>query len=546
MKNQISVLALIVLLLSAGCNFKSENVDLIVHNAVIYTVDNEFAQVEAMAILDGKIVATGPEREILNIYKANEIIDAAGKSIFPGFIDSHCHFVAYGLSLEEVDLTGTRSWIECIDRMQEEAGDNKKDWLVGRGWDQNDWDDKEFPTYEALNVAFPDRPVVMHRVDIHALIANQAALDIAGVSGYQQVSGGKMVTYEDGSLTGVFIDNAMPRITNSIAEPTIDQLKKAINGAEEDCLAVGLTTVDEAGLDTTVVNLIRTMHQQGELAMRVYAMLEPTDPSKHFMKQRGIIQEDRLTVRSIKLYGDGSLGSRGAALKRDYHDHSGHSGSMINPPLFYKQWAALCDLYGYQMNVHCIGDKANQILLAVYKDQLGKTNDKRWRIEHAQVLTGNDIDAFGRYNILPSIQPTHATSDMPWAASRLGEERMAGAYAYASLLSQNGIALLGTDFPIEGISPIETFYAAVFRKSEAGLPQGGWHTEEALSREQAMRGMTLWGAVGNFEEKTKGSLEVGKVADFVILDRDLMKAPEGDILKTKVLKTYIAGEKVHG
>ncbi|NND93836.1 MAG: amidohydrolase family protein, partial [Flavobacteriales bacterium] len=238
-------------------------------------------------------------------------------------------------------------------------------------------------------------------------------------------------------------------------------------------------------------------------------------------------------------------GSRGAAMKNDYHDKHGHKGALLHQPIFFKQWAALCNLYGFQMNTHCIGDKANQLILAVYRDQLAGTNDKRWRIEHAQVVTGKDIEQFGRNNILPSVQPTHATSDMPWVEERIGAERVKFAYANASLLRQNGLVLLGTDFPIEAMNPIHTFYAAVFRKDTDGNPLGGWYPEEALSREEALRGMTIWGAVGNFEEERKGSLEIGKEADFVILDRDIMSSSENEILKTKVLGTYVAGEKVY-
>jgi hypothetical protein len=305
-----------------------------------------------------------------------------------------------------------------------------------------------------------------------------------------------------------------------------------------------LTTVDDAGLDTVKVNLIRKMQASGELLMRMYVMLEADEAGMEYMK-RGIVKEDRLTIRSIKLYADGALGSRGAALKEDYHDHPGHKGTILHQPVYFKQWAALCDLYGFQMNTHCIGDRANQFMLSVYNNQLSGANDKRWRIEHAQVLTGNDLDRFKTYTILPSIQPTHATSDMTWAEDRLGPERINGAYSYASLLKQNGIVLLGTDFPIEGINPLNTFYAAVFRKDSSGDPENGWRSEEVLTREQALMGMTIWGAIGNFEEEKKGSLEKGKVADFVILDRDLMKCDEKDVLKTKVMATYIGGQKVY-
>lgn len=535
---------LLFALITQACNYQENGVDMVVHNALIYTVDGGFTMAEAMAIDSGKVVEVGAEREIMNRYTAKTTIDAGGKAVYPGFIDSHCHFVGYGLNRDQVDLTGTKSWEGCIERIQEFAKKTHAVWIEGNGWDQNDWEVKEFPDNSLLTAAFPDRPVVVGRVDGHASIANAKALELANVDARAHVIGGEVVVGEDGEVTGLLIDNAVNKVNAVIPEPDTEQLRAAIELAEDDCFAVGLTTIDEAGLDTSVVNLIERMHADGSLKMRVYAMLEATDAGMEYMKN-GMTLTDRLTVRSIKLYGDGSLGSRGAALKKDYHDKHGHKGALLHQPVFYKQWAALCNLYGFQMNTHCIGDRANQIVLAVYQEQLTGTNDKRWRIEHAQVLSGNDIDKFGRFNILPSIQPSHATSDMPWVAERIGEDRLEGAYANASLLKQNGLVLLGTDFPVEGINPIHTFYAAVFRKDKNGDPLGGWRTEEALSKEEALKGMTIWGAMGNFEEADKGSLEAGKWADFVILDRDIMRISEKDILDAKVIGTYIAGEKVY-
>jgi predicted amidohydrolase YtcJ len=528
----------------ASCSFKDNEVDLIVHNATIYTVDGAFKIVEAMAIDSGKIVAMGPEREILNKYRSDEVIDAEARFIYPGFIDSHCHFVGYGMSTMEVDLNGTSSWEECLAKVKEYAGSVPSGWITGRGWDQNNWKEKDFPDNVKLSELFPDRPVVLNRVDGHALLANDKALELAMIKALDKVIGGEIISDEKGMMTGLLIDNAMVRMNAMIPEFEAEQLRMAILKAQTDCFQVGLTTVDDAGLDTVKVNLIRKMQKSGELLMRMYVMLEADEAGMEYMK-RGIVMEDRLTIRSIKVYADGALGSRGAALKEDYHDHPGHKGTLLHQPVYFKQWAALCDLYGFQMNTHCIGDRANQLMLSVYNDQLSGANDKRWRIEHAQVLTGNDLDRFKTYSILPSIQPTHATSDMTWAEDRLGPERISGAYSYASLLKQNGIVLLGTDFPIEGIDPLDTFYAAVFRKDKSGSPENGWRSEEVLSREQALMGITIWGAIGNFEEDRKGSLEKGKLADFVILDRDLMKCDEKDVLKTKVMATYVGGQKVY-
>jgi len=540
----MKTIAIIVLLLVSSCAFKDNEVELIIHNATIYTVDGEFKVVEAMAIDSGRIVAVGPEREILNKYRSVASLDAEGRFIYPGFIDSHCHFVGYGIFTMEVDLNGTKSWEECLERVKEYAEIVPSGWITGRGWDQNHWKDKKFPDNKVLNDLFPDRPVVLDRVDGHALIANEKALEAAQIKANEKILGGEVVLDKEGQMTGLLIDNAMVKLNAMIPELDDAQLKMAILKAQADCFAVGLTTVDDAGLDTHRVNMIRNLQKTGELLMRMYVMLEANEAGMDYMK-RGIVLEDRLTIRSVKIYADGALGSRGAALKSDYHDHLGHKGTILHQPVFFKQWAALCDLYGFQMNTHCIGDRANQLMLSVYNEQLGGTNDKRWRIEHAQVLSGGDVERFKDYNILPSIQPTHATSDMGWAEDRVGPERIKGAYSYASLLKQNGLVLLGTDFPIEGIDPLHTFYAAVYRKSMDGLPEQGWHAEEALTREQALMGMTIWGAMGNFEEAKKGSLEVGKYADFVILDRDIMKCDEKDILKTRVKSTYEAGQKVY-
>lgn len=543
MKRFYKILVLFFLV-AQSCGYQQNTVDMIVHNAIIYTVDEGFTMAEAMAIDSGKVVAIGAEREIRNKYSAESLVNAEGKPVYPGFIDSHCHFVAYGLNENEVDLSGTKSWEDCVNRIKEFAKTSDSYWIEGAGWDQNDWEVKEFPNNKRLNELFPDRPVLVGRVDLHAFVANDKALALANVDAKPPVTGGYGIVDDDKNITGLLIDNEVNRVKNVIPEPNTDQLRQGILRAQKDCFEQGLTTVDEAGLDTSVVNLIERMHANGELKMRVYAMLEATNAGKEFMKN-GMKLTDKLSVRSIKLYGDGALGSRGAALKKDYHDNNGHRGGLIHKPVFYKQWAALCNLYGFQMNTHCIGDRANQIVLSVYQEQLAGTNDKRWRVEHAQVLTGNDLAKFGRFNILPSVQPTHATSDMGWVEERLGEERLEGAYAYASLLEQNGLVLLGTDFPVEEISPIFTFYAGVFRKDRDGNPIGGWKMEDALSKEQALRGMTIWGAIGNFEEEKKGSLEKGKFADFVILDRDIMSISEKDILDTKVVATYLGGEKVY-
>lgn len=535
---------LVVIILLYSCRPDEQSVDLVVHNARIYTVDPVFSEHEAMAITDGRIVEVGAEQYIRNKYSAARRLDVAGRPIYPGFIDSHCHFVGYGRGLSEVDLSGAASWQECLERLKSKAAATESEWIIGNGWDESLWATQALPDRVGLDLLFPDRPVFLRRIDGHAAMVNGEALSRAGISGGERVSGGEVVT-DNGEPTGILIDNAMGLVSGAIPEPRDNQLRKAILAAQEDCFAAGLTTVDDAGLDPHVVELIDQLHNEGVLKMRVYAMLEASEASKEWMKENGLYLTDRLSVRSIKLFADGSMGSRGAALKAPYSDAPDRSGELLYNDQHFRQWIALADLYGYQVNTHCIGDRANQKILSLYAEQLSGTNDKRWRIEHAQMVADIDMNRFGKNTVLPSVQPTHVVSDMHWVEDRIGKDRLHTAYPYRSLLDQNGMILLGTDFPVEGLDPLKTFYAAVFRKDAEGQPMGGWHTEQAISRQEALMGMTIWGAVGNFEEQDKGSLQAGKLADFVILDRDIMRVGESELIKTKVMETYIAGERVH-
>ena len=529
--------------LAVSCSYQDMEVDLIVHNARIYTVDGAARVVEAMAVDSGRLVALGAEREILNAYTADQMVNAEGRAIYPGFIDSHTHFIEYGLRASALDLSTATSWDECLQMIAEYRDTHPTGWILGGSWDQNNWQDKTFPDNAALDSIVPDRPVLLNRVDLHAAIANTNALELAGIRGATRVRGGEVQLDDEGRPTGILIDRAVDLVSRFIPVPDEEQLKEAIRVAEQDCFEYGLTAVVEAGLDTNKISILDRMSSSGESKIRVYAMLEASYEGLSFMK-KGKILKDRFSVRSVKIFSDGALGSRGAALKRHYHDHPEGKGTILHQPVFFRQWAALCDLYDFQLNTHCIGDRASQLLLAIYGDQLEGTNDKRWRIEHAQVITGKDMQKFGRFNILPSVQPTHAVSDMPWAEDRLGPERITGAYANRTLLEQNGIIFLGTDFPVESPEPLRTFYAAVYRKNEQGEPSDGWYPEEALSREQTLMGMTIWGAIGMFWEDRIGSLEVGKEADFIIMDRDIMTCPEEDIMKAKVQKTYVHGEEV--
>jgi predicted amidohydrolase YtcJ len=521
-----------------------QKADVLVYNAKVYTVDAAFTTAEAIAVKDGRIVAVGKTKDLTADYDATEKIDAHGNFIYPGFIDAHAHFYRYGLGLQTADLAGTNSWNEILDKVQAFAKNNMKGWLIGRGWDQNDWTVKEFPTKDRLDSLFPDRPVLLTRVDGHAAIANQNALDLAGVKAGFTLNGG-VVEVKDGKLTGILIDNAVDLAASKIPYPTSVQIKASLLQAQQNCFAVGLTTVDDCGLDYREILLMDSLQKRGELKMRVYAMLSDAPQNYDFASKHGKLKSDYLNVRAFKVYADGALGSRGACLLQPYTDKPAWSGFLLSTPQHFDSVANVINHLNFQMCTHAIGDSGNRIILNTYAKYLEGKNDKRWRIEHAQVINAGDFKMFGLYNIVPSVQPTHATSDMYWATERLGKERIKGAYAYKQLLNENGWVPLGTDFPVEDISTFKTFFAAVFRKDAKGFPANGYQTADALSREQTLRGMTIWAAKSNFEEREKGSLERNKFADFVILDKDLMTCNERDILHTTVLATYIGGKKVY-
>ncbi len=528
-----------------SCNQK-EKADLLIYNAKVYTVNKNFDIVSAIAIKDGKIIAAGSDKDLKERFSAKKNMDAGGKAVYPGFNDGHSHFLSYGLNkVSSADLVGTKSWDEVVEHVVEHHKVNPSGWVLGRGWDQNDWEVKKFPDNEKLNKFFPDTPVVLRRIDGHALIANAEAMKRAGINYKSMVPGGDILLNEKHQPTGVFIDNAMSLIERVIPAHTPDQKIAALKVAQNDCFAVGLTTVTDAGLDKQDILLMDSLQKAGILKMRIYAMMNPNGENYDYFLPNGPLHTGRLTVSSIKLYADGALGSRGALLLKPYSDKPGHYGLQLHLLSYYDFVCKKAFDAGFQVCTHAIGDSGNRIMLKSYAKYLQGPNNRRWRIEHAQVIDPSDFHYFKDHNIIPSVQATHCTSDMYWAEDRLGKERIKTAYAYKKLLEQNGWLINGTDFPVEDISPLKTFYAAVARKDLKGWPEGGFQMENALTREEALRSITIWPAKGSFDENRKGSIEVGKVADLVILEKDIMQIPENEIPKTKVFATILNGEEVY-
>lgn len=530
-------LLLFVLILNfIGC--KNElKYDLVINNGWVLDLDSGTFVQQNIAIIDGKIIAMSNKK-----FSAHSQIDASGQYVYPGFIDAHCHFWGYASGLLAVDLVGTNSFEEVVERTKMFANEHPDlTFISGRGWDQNDWDNSEFPTKDSLDKWFPEIPVFLMRIDGHAALVNSQALQLA--DSLPEILPGGRVIYAQGEPTGLLIDNAV----NLIPQPVLDKvaMRDALLKAEENCFAVGLTGLADAGLDKTSIDALADYYDEGDLRMPLYVMIRDNPADYLWFLQNGPIKTDRLSVRSIKVYGDGALGSRGALLLKPYADDPLNYGLMLKNE---KDLKALCKLAydaHFQVNVHAIGDSANRLVLQAFSSILPPQNDARWRIEHAQVVNPLESIYFQDYKVIPSVQPTHATSDMYWVQERLGAERVKHAYTFNSLLNWRGVLPLGTDFPVEDIDPLRTLYAAVTRQDSLGFPNEGFLPSEKLSRIDAIKGMTIWAAYAQFEENEKGSIETGKWADFVLLPLDLLKCPAEDILQTQVLKTIVHGEVVY-
>lgn len=535
----LALLALIFL----SCETTKEPVDLLLINGNIYTVNEAFDQIEALAIKDGLIVATGSSSDMLQYFTATDTLDLEGKAVYPGLIDAHAHLFNLGVSKQQVELMGTTSYQEVLDRTVAFQEEYQVPFILGRGWDQNDWEVQEFPTKKELDELFPDTPVALTRVDGHAMIANSRALEMAGITAQTKMAGGEVLV-ENGAPTGLLVDTPMGLVRGIIPEMGWEQVDRALMEAQEECVSLGLTTIVDAGLQKEIIYRIDSLQQQQMLKLRVYAMVANNPNNLDHFLSNPPIKTDRLNVRSVKVYADGALGSRGAALKQSYSDKPHHFGAMITNEENLRALALRIANAGFQMNTHAIGDSANIAVIRAYNNALDGLEDARWKIEHAQVVAPEDFVHFSK-NIIPSVQPTHATSDMYWAEDRVGPDRIKGAYSYKTLLDQAGLVALGTDFPVEKVNPMHTFYAAVARKDLQHWPEDGFRPEEKLSREEALKGMTIWAAYSNFEDHEKGSVEIGKFADLVVLDTDIMQCEEDRIPDTKVLYNFIGGELVY-
>ena len=524
---------------------QKKQVDLMVQNAHVYTVDAKFSMADAFVVDKGLFVEVGKFTDLNKKYSAKSTVNLENKAVFPGFYDPHSHFLGLGQMLSQCDLVGAKSFNEILTRLQDFRNAHpNQEWIVGRGWDQNDWDVKVFPNKDGLDQLFPNIPVMLTRIDGHAMLVNSKVIQLSKISPLSKVTGGD-VEVIDGQLTGILVDNAMGLIRRVAPRADEKTKRQQILAAQAECLKLGLTTVSDAGIGQEDIELIMKMQQEGILKIRDYAMVSVGLRNVDFFTKKGIIKTERMNVRSFKVYADGALGSRGAVLLKPYADQASNSGFLLTSKSEMDKYFSQIYKSDYQVNTHCIGDSANRLVLDLYGKYLKGKNERRWRIEHSQIVNPADMSKFGKFSIIPSIQATHATSDMYWAEARLGKERVKYAYPFEELRQQNGVIANGSDFPVEYVNPIFGFHSAAVRQDNNNWPSGGFQMENALTKESALRAMTIWSAYANFEEQERGSIEKGKMADFVVLDEDIMKIDNSKIRNVKVLSTYIGGEKVY-
>jgi predicted amidohydrolase YtcJ len=529
--------------------------DAIYHNGVVYTVDADFSIAEAIAVRDGRIAAIGTSDDLLESNTADtKLIDLQGRTVVPGLIDAHGHMLGLGQSLQNLDLVGTESFDAIVTLVSDRVANARAgDWILGRGWDQNDWPDTAMPSHKPLSACSPDNPVVLGRIGGHALLVNAAAMTIAGIDrDTPDPPGGKILRDANGEPTGVLLDTAQSLVGKHVPRESEAETREALALAEDACLRVGLTGVHDAGVSPDLVETYKTLIDDDAFDFRVYVMIRGgnADELRNVFADGRIIGYGggRLTVRCIKVMSDGALGSRGAALREPYSDDPGNTGLLIvdEPAMTELTEAAL--RAKYQVATHAIGDLANHAALNAFEAAMKAVpdaTDPRLRIEHAQVIALEDIPRFAELGVIPSMQATHATSDMPWAPKRLGPERTRGAYAWRQLMDTGARIANGSDFPVENNNPLWGIYAAVTRQDHDGRPQEAWQPEERMTRKEALRSFTIDAAYAAFEEDVKGSLEVGKYADFVVFDNDIVKISARELLETSVVMTILDGEIVY-
>ncbi len=525
--------------------------EFVLHNARVYTVNPDQPTAEAIAVLGERIAMVGSNAEVLAAFPTAERRDAERRTVVPGLIDAHAHLMGRGLSLLRADLVGTSSKDAVIERLKDyEERLPAGLWLTGHGWDQNDWPNQTYPTRLDLDGAFPDRPVWIERIDGHAAWANTAALDVAGrrrIRDAEDPRGGRILRDAAGEPTGIFIDAAMRLVSENVPAPTDEERREALKLVLQETARYGLTAVHDAGVDEDDIALYREAMDEGWLDLRVYAMIAGRGPTFDRFCGDGRIFGDRLSVRSVKYYVDGALGSRGAALLEPYDDEPESRGLLRTTPDAFADDVRAAIRCGFQVSTHAIGDRGTRLVLDTYEHALKEPSPGagRHRIEHAQIVDPNDIPRFRELGVIASMQPIHATSDMYWAADRVGVERLEGAYAWRTFLEEGVRLAFGSDFPVEHVNPLLGFYAAVTRRDVEGWPEGGWLPDQILTREQALRAFTRDAAYAAFEEDALGTIEPGQYADFVVLTRDVMNVAAEEIPATEVHATYLGGKVIY-
>ena len=550
--NPLKLLSAASLLLAAffvapGCQPAPTAVDLLMTNARIQTVDSVFATAEALAVKNGRIVAVGRSADLQRRYRATQTVDAHGQFLYPGLQDAHCHFYYYALGLRDARLGAARSWAEAVTLLRAHRRTYPTAaWLTGTGWDETRWPGQPLPTRAALDQLFPDVPILLWRVDGHAALVNGAALRLADLTPASRIAGGRLEIGLDGQLTGLLTDNAATAVDRLQPPPAIAETAVLLREAEQRCFAVGLTSVANMGITRREISRLDSLYQRRKLQIRLHAYALLSDaPTRAYYLYHGPVRGERLSVPGFKVFVDGALGSRGACLRHPYADAPTQRGVLRLPPDTLRRYATQVAASRMQLAAHAIGDSTNHLLLNLYGAVLGPHSGRRWRIEHAQIVSPADVALFGRYGVIPSVQPAHATSDMAWAGQRLGPARLPSAYAYAALLGSARHLALGSDFPVEDINPLFGFYAAVTRQDAQGHPAGGFLAANRLSRRAALYGMTTGAAYANFDEQETGQIKPGMRADFVLLDVDLLTAPMLKIRAATVQQTWVNGVRVH-